>query len=88
MNMYYITFGYGHTHVIEGEIFNWDCVGTIEASDYNTAREFVFGIFGPKFAFIYSTLQDVDLELYPRGLVEIPLGSITMKVNVESERGN
>lgn len=69
----YVTFGQIHRHVIDGIIFDKDCVAVIEASSRKQGREKAFEIFGRKFCFEYFEDEfDRDiLKHFPRGLVHV-----------------
>lgn len=71
----YVTFGQIHHHVIEGIVFDKDCVATFEAEDGDTGREKAFRLFGPRFSFHYTEDNfDLDRQMpyFPRGLIEVP----------------
>lgn len=65
----FVTFGQDHRHVIDGKVFDKDCVAVV-----NGDREKVFEIFGPKFCFEYEEAYwDTTLvnKYFPRGYVEL-----------------
>ncbi len=66
--MRYVTFGYANRHVINGILFDKDCVALIDGE-----REDVFKIFGRKWCFEYEHEEfDINwLKHYPRGIVEL-----------------
>ena len=68
----YITFGQEHRHVIDGQVFDKDCVAEV-----NLPEEEARAIFMPKFCFSYTDLSKVKLEYYPRGLVTLDEGAKT-----------
>lgn len=45
----YVTFGQSHRHIINGKVFNKDCVAVV-----NGDRKKVFETFGTKFCWEYS----------------------------------
>ena len=73
----YVTFGATHTHVIEGNIFNGDCVAVIKCGNKTEGRDKVFELFGPKFSFEYheDEFSQDYMSYYPRG--QIAVGGIT-----------
>lgn len=64
----YVTFGQNHHHVIDGVVYDKDCVAIV-----NGDREKVFELFGPKFCFEYSEQNwKEDIMIYfSRGYVEV-----------------
>lgn len=62
----YITFGQVHRHVINGVIFDKDCVAEVDLPE-KEAR----AIFHPKFCFSYTDLDKVGMHFYPRGLIQL-----------------
>lgn len=64
----FVTFGQVHVHVIDGVVFDKDCVAVV-----NGGRDEVFRLFGPKFSFEYPEgyWDDADMKYYPRGYIEI-----------------
>lgn len=70
MSKFYITFGSSHEHVTQnGNRFDHDSVGVIEAENYQKAREIAFSEFGDKFCTIYYS--EPDMSLYPRGVIAV-----------------
>lgn len=69
---FYITFGYGHRHLIGNKIFDENCIGIVEAKNKNEAREIAFSIFGRKWCTCYLP-KDLDEKLFSRGHIEISL---------------
>jgi hypothetical protein len=63
---YYFTFGFGHSHRVNGITFDCDIVVEIEGT-FITAREKMFKSFGNKWCAQYET-GEFDLEMYPRGV--------------------
>jgi len=64
----YVTFGQAHMHLIDGVIFDKDCVAVVEGG-----RKEVFKLFGSKFCLEYTEAEfDHDLmEFYPRGFINV-----------------
>lgn len=69
MNNYYGTFGQVHIHKIDKVTFDKDCVVEIKAEDEEKAREYMFAVFGQKWAFLYK--EKPDMEYFPRGIFKI-----------------
>ncbi len=68
---YYVTFGQAHNHIIDGVVFNGDCVAVINAGSYNRAVDKAQEFFGLKYCLVYGRLEDVNIEYYPRGLIPV-----------------
>jgi len=65
----YVTFGSDHTHKINGQLFNYDCVAVV-----NGDREKVFEIFGSEFCFEYPEEHWDDKKMkkhFTRGYIEV-----------------
>lgn len=77
MNRYYFTFGQIHAHAILGaeDTLDRNCVGVIEASDYDEARKLAFEWFNGKFHHQYSQeqmdKQPEIMQYYPRGFIGV-----------------
>jgi len=69
----YVTFGQVHVHRYDGNTFDKDCVGVIEAPSNEEARDLAFYIFKGKFCTTYDQKEwDEDrMKLYPRGYISI-----------------
>jgi hypothetical protein len=67
----YVTFGQTHIHRVNGKIFDRDSVAVIHRKTAEEGRDFAFEVFGPKFFTTYTDLDNVKLEYYPRGLIEL-----------------
>jgi hypothetical protein len=65
----YVTFGQAHRHVIDGKVFDKDCVAVFEAVDGDEGRAMAFQYFGPKFCF--HSIQQPRMAFFPRGEIEI-----------------
>jgi hypothetical protein len=74
MKMCYVTFGYSHMHVIDGTVFDRDCVAVFEAESVESGRKKAFDNFGKKFCMYYfgSEWNKSDIKYYLRDY--IPLG--------------
>ena len=70
MTDYYITFGQGHIHRVNGKTFDADGVAVIKAKDEGTARTRAFELFGSKW-FTSYTKDSISMEYYPRGLIHV-----------------
>jgi len=64
----YVTFGQDHRHVINGTVFDKDCVAVVDGD-----RARVFELFGPKFCFMYAegNFDLLKMHHFPRGLIEV-----------------
>ena len=74
MPTYYVTFGYGHNHVIEGYTFDKDLVGTISAEDYAEAQGRCLAAFGSRFSFLQD--EEPDMGFFYRGFHPVPSGGV------------
>ena len=65
----YVTFGQDHRHVINGTVFDHDCVAVV-----NGDRSKVFKLFGAKWCFEYAegNFDMREMHYFPRGLIEVP----------------
>lgn len=68
---HYVTFGQCHVHHMNGVTLDKDCVGVIKAPTQEQARELAMTWFKGKFGTSYCSIEHLDLQYYPRGLVEI-----------------
>ncbi len=70
----YITFGRDHRHVINGIVYDKDCVAVITGSDAITNRERAFELFDSKFCFEYPEdyFDPSTMHYFPRGYVTTP----------------
>lgn len=64
----YVTFGQVHRHVINGVVFDRDCVAVV-----NGDRAKVFELFGVKWCFLYAegNFDVLKMHYFPRGLIEV-----------------
>jgi len=72
MTRFYITFGWGHIHYIEGKTLDKDSVAVLDMPTYDGARRKAFELFGPVFGSVYTEKEwnERDLAQYfPRGLI-------------------
>ena len=69
----YITFGQDHTHKINGNTFDRNCVAVIESESAERGREMAFEYFGHKFCFEYPEQYfDMDkMKYFPRGFIYV-----------------
>ena len=67
----YVTFGQVHTHSVNGKTFDKDCVAVIHAPTHEEGREVAFELFDNKFCTTHDNEESVNLEYYPRGLIEV-----------------
>jgi hypothetical protein len=68
----YITFGQVHKHVINGQVFDKDCVAVIETNSIQEGRKKAIELFGTQFCFEYSE-ENFDKKMmmfYPRGFIK------------------
>lgn len=65
----YVTFGQAHYHVIDGKVFDKDCVAVLSYG----GRERAFELFGRKFCFEYEEQywDGSDMKYFPRGYIEV-----------------
>jgi len=70
----YVSFGQDHVHIINGIIFDKDCVALLEDITVREGREIAFELFGKKFCFEYPEkhFKKETLKYYPRGLIKVP----------------
>ena len=70
----YVTFGQDHTHRVNGQTLDKDCVAVIEHTKIEEGRAIAFDLFGPKFCFEYLE-EHFDFsamdKYYPRGFIEV-----------------
>jgi len=71
MGKHYFTFGQIHAHRVNGKTFDADSVVMIEAPDASVAREIMVENFGLKWSHQYSSLEDVNLAYYSRGVIPL-----------------
>lgn len=69
MTKIYITFGQVHTHRVNNQTFDCDCVAVIHCNDHGHGREIAFEHFGPKFAFSYD--DPPNMYYFPRGIMNV-----------------
>jgi len=70
----FVTFGQSHTHRVNQNTFDRDCVAVIEAPTAARGRELAFEFFGPQFCFSYFEEQWVEedqLHYFPRGYIRV-----------------
>lgn len=69
----FVTFGYDHTHAVNGHTIDKDCVVVLTAESPEECRKKAFELFGSKFCFEYpeSHWDDSKMKYFPRGYIEI-----------------
>lgn len=69
----YITFGQDHTHRVNGETLDLNCVAVINHTEEESGRDIAFELFGPKFCFEYpeANWDESKLEYFPRGYITV-----------------
>lgn len=70
--VFFFTFGQSHRHKVGKFIYDKDCVVSVQADSEQAARARFISVFGTKWAFCYSGMNDVALSYYPRGVVDFP----------------
>jgi len=70
MKTHYFTFGVGHSHIINGVLYDGNCVLKVTSDD---PRETMFSVFGDKWCLEHS--EPPSLKYYPRGILELPPGT-------------
>lgn len=69
----FVTFGQVHLHVINGQVFDKDCIAVIDCEDHAEGRAKAFELFGRKFCVTYGEEFDMHkiLDRFPRGLINV-----------------
>lgn len=69
----YVTFGQNHTHSVNGETIDKDCVAVITSENAGTGRALAFEMFGPKFCMEYPEkyFNSDMMQHFPRGLIMV-----------------
>ena len=70
----YITFGQVHTHAINGQTFDKDCVAVIESEGPVSGRKKAFELFGKYFCFEYPEKYWDKSKMryyFPRGYITV-----------------
>lgn len=69
----YVTFGAGHSHIIDDKQLGPNVVAVIECKDKVDGRDKAFEFFGPKFCFEYheKELEMCDMSFFPGGFIYI-----------------
>jgi len=69
----YVTFGRVHRHVINGVVFDKDCVALIEHEPLKDSRPVVSKYFGLAFSFDYPEkyFKPEMMKYHPRGIITI-----------------
>jgi hypothetical protein len=68
----YITFGQDHTHRVNNQTFDKNCVAVIESDNAVTGRAKAFELFGHEWSMEYPEKywDDKSLEWFPRGCIK------------------
>lgn len=72
-----ITFGQDHRHVIDGVVFDRNCVGLIECNNFAEGRQIAFSTFGTAFCTTHVRngsywKEQFIKDFYPRGYITAP----------------
>lgn len=75
MKNHYVTFGQIHTHRVNGQTLDCDCVAVYKASNPAEGRKKAFELFGNKFFTDYhdKDWDEKDLSFFPRGYIYLDL---------------
>lgn len=66
----YISFGQIHKHIINGIIYNKDCLAEIECETHLKGREIAFKLFGDNFFTSYEDITKI-INYFPRGVIKV-----------------
>lgn len=67
---FYISFGQGHAHRVDGITYDCDSLYMVEAPSELAARQEVFSVFGNKWSSIYPAAELPNLlHYFPRGVM-------------------
>jgi len=67
-----ISFGQGHSHTINEQYFDKDCIAVVPCTNYKEGRSIAFKLFGEYFATSYTEEQWPEIAKYfPRGKIVI-----------------
>ncbi len=66
----YISFGQVHTHRVNNQTFDCDCLAEIECDSHEHGRNLAFEFFDDKFFTSYEE-KDLDLEWFSRGIIRV-----------------
>lgn len=70
MTRTYVTFGQVHRHIINGTVYDKDCVAVIHCDDSLHGRELAFAYFGREFCFEYpEKYWKGNMAHFPRGYI-------------------
>jgi len=75
----YVTFGSGHSHTINGQVFNKDCVAVFDSVSAEKGRMDAFCYFDKNFSFEYFN-ELPSMEFFPRGLIRVE--DVTIKLDI------
>lgn len=66
---FFISFGQGHIHYLNGETFDKNCIIKINADNLYEAVKKTQNLFGDKYSRIYK--EKPNMRYFPRGIMEI-----------------
>ena len=69
----YVTFGTGHAHRVNNTTYDCECIARLVATDEAQCREVAFELFGATWSNIYYHLEELDLNLFPRGIIDVDI---------------
>lgn len=69
MGKTYVTFGQTHRHVIEGNIFDRDCVAVLDSKSWENGQAKARERFGPQYCFDYYDTPP-NMKHFPRGFID------------------
>jgi len=67
----YITFGQTHVHSVNGKTFDKNCVAVFDCFTSKDGREKANTYFNKQYHNSYTEFHEVNMEYYPRGLIEV-----------------
>lgn len=68
MKTSWFTFGQAHVHSVNGKTFDKDVVVEITSED---PRKKMMELFDIKWSIQYNSLEEVNLEYFPKGIIKI-----------------
>ena len=66
---FYVSFGQGHTHSINGITLDKDCIVELERASRKEAHEDAMEMFNAQFFTVYIELP--DMSFFPRGIIKL-----------------
>ena len=67
----YFSFGVGHQHLINGEVFDTNVLVEIEEEEGFTGRNIMFFVFGSRWSMEYDEKTEEMMRFFPRGVVKL-----------------